>query len=335
MMSSMIGIKVADGEFFPILADDVPAKKRLVLTTAHDEQTNVQIDFYKTSVLSLQEAAYIGTLLLENLGKKEKGEPSIEVIVSVNGEGEFFASAYDIDNPADNGNHVLTVSLTPQDETIFKNIDFDEIDIYIDEKNAFTTEYAEVKKGPSAVNPRKLIIIGISLLAALLIAFCLWFFVLKNLRLGGQDEGSVETEESIPTDSLPSPPPEPVFEMPPTEPDTASIAEMPPLPPPPPPPTPPPAPPPQVIEPPLVPAAQQPAARRDRPPAPVSSYKVPAVIPADGVAYKIRWGDTLWDISQAFYRTPWRYSFLAKYNGIRNPDRIVAGRTIRVPPLPN
>ncbi|MDR2097396.1 MAG: LysM peptidoglycan-binding domain-containing protein [Spirochaetaceae bacterium] len=39
-------------------------------------------------------------------------------------------------------------------------------------------------------------------------------------------------------------------------------------------------------------------------------------------------------MSQAFYRTPWRYNYLARYNGIRNPDRIVSGRTIRIPPLP-
>jgi hypothetical protein len=370
-MSSVIGIKVADGEFFPILADDVPAKKRLVLTTAHDGQANAQIDFYKTSTASLQGSAYIGTLLVENIVDKKKGEPSIEVLVSVDGEGEFSASAYDVDSPEDSGNHVLTVSLTQHDEKIFENIDFEENDVPIDKKDALNSKYADVKKRlPPAIRPKILIFIGIGVLALLLTAFCLWIFVFKNLKLDGQDK---ETVQSIPTDTLPAmpsePPPAPVFEMPNTETETASAAETPPIPTPPipmptsptlpmptpptptpptptpptptlPTPTPPmptsqmPTPPPQVIDAPLVPVTQQPASRRDRPPAPVSSYKVPAVIPADGVAYKIRWGDTLWDISQAFYRTPLSYSFLARYNGIRNPDRIVAGRTIRIPPLP-
>jgi nucleoid-associated protein YgaU len=64
----------------------------------------------------------------------------------------------------------------------------------------------------------------------------------------------------------------------------------------------------------------------------VASYKVPATIPKGGVPYKIRWGDTLWDISEAFYRDPWRYRRIARFNNIRNPDLIISGRTIRVPP---
>jgi hypothetical protein len=326
-MSSMIGIKVADGAFFPILADDVAAKKRLVLTTVHDEQTSVQVDFYKTSGALLQKAAYIGTLPLQNISKKKKGDPSIEVIVSVNGEGEFFASAYDIDNPSDKGNHVLTVSLTEHDAGVFENIDFSENSISIDKENVLDSEYAgHGKKPPLAINPRILIMTGIGIAAILLTVFCLRFFVFSNLSIASGKNEAAETEQGLP----PLPPPEPVPEMPPPlEPEPETLAETPP---------PPPADTaesmPQVIEAPPVPAAQRPAARRGRPSAPVSSYKVPAVIPAEGVAYRIRWGDTLWDISQAFYRTPWSYSYLARYNGIRNADRIVAGRTIRIPPLP-
>jgi nucleoid-associated protein YgaU len=60
---------------------------------------------------------------------------------------------------------------------------------------------------------------------------------------------------------------------------------------------------------------------------------VPATIPKEGVAYKIRWGDTLWDISAAFYRNPWQYQRIARFNNIRNPNMIISGRTIRIPPL--
>jgi nucleoid-associated protein YgaU len=73
-------------------------------------------------------------------------------------------------------------------------------------------------------------------------------------------------------------------------------------------------------------------ARRVRPPAPVTSYKVPQTIPKDGFRYRIRWGDTLWDISEAFYRNPWLYPRIARFNKIRNPDLIISGHFIRVPP---
>ncbi|MDR0663668.1 MAG: LysM peptidoglycan-binding domain-containing protein [Spirochaetaceae bacterium] len=331
-MSSMIGIKVADGAFFPILADDVASKKRLVLTTVHDEQTSVQLDFYKASAASLRDAAYIGTLTLENISKKKKGDPSIEVIVSVNGEGEFFASAYDIDNPVDSGNHVLTASLTEHDAEFLEGIDFNENDISIDKENALDSEYTADKKKPRfAISLRIPVMIGIGVLALLLTLFFLQVFVFKNLSVPGEQKEVVEAEQSLPPPPPePEPEPEPVSEPP----ELVSETPLPELASEPQPPAETAESAPQVIEAPPAPVTQQPASRRERPPAPVSSYKVPSVIPVGGVAYRIRWGDTLWDISQAFYRTPWRYSFLARYNDIRNPDRIVAGRTIRIPPLP-
>ncbi|MDR2521427.1 MAG: LysM peptidoglycan-binding domain-containing protein [Spirochaetaceae bacterium] len=48
--------------------------------------------------------------------------------------------------------------------------------------------------------------------------------------------------------------------------------------------------------------------------------------------YTIRWGDTLWAISEAFYRNPWDYRFLARYNGIHNPSYIISGRQVKIPP---
>lgn len=52
--------------------------------------------------------------------------------------------------------------------------------------------------------------------------------------------------------------------------------------------------------------------------------------PAD-IVYKIKWGDTLWDISEAYYKTPWKYPKIARYNNIRDPDYIISGTTISIP----
>ncbi len=51
----------------------------------------------------------------------------------------------------------------------------------------------------------------------------------------------------------------------------------------------------------------------------------------EDIRYKIRWGDTLWDISEAYYKTPWKYPKIAKYNKIKNPDHIISGTTIVIP----
>lgn len=47
--------------------------------------------------------------------------------------------------------------------------------------------------------------------------------------------------------------------------------------------------------------------------------------------YKIKWGDTLWDISNTYYKNPWKYKKIATYNKISNPDYIISGTTITIP----
>lgn len=49
------------------------------------------------------------------------------------------------------------------------------------------------------------------------------------------------------------------------------------------------------------------------------------------IVYKIKWGDTLWDIANTYYKNPWRYKEIAKYNGIKDPDHIVSGTIIEIP----
>ena len=49
------------------------------------------------------------------------------------------------------------------------------------------------------------------------------------------------------------------------------------------------------------------------------------------VTYRIKWGDTLWDIADAYYKNPWRYPRIARYNNIKNPDHIISGTTILIP----
>jgi hypothetical protein len=309
----MIGIKVADGGFFPIVAENVNARKRLVLTTAHDAQSSVQIDFYKSSLHSMEDAAYIGTLLLENITKKEQGNPSIELIVSSNENGEFSASAYDIEQPDENGRHILAGShMLFENSENFDDINFDHEDVI--PKKDFSNEYDGAIKS-SKLKPLMLVIFLI-----VIIAFGLYFFVFR--AASNNENGVTESISEVP-------PVEIIYEEPPHHPPlpveeeseaAAQPVEMPP----------------PVIKAPEAPV-RAPAGlsqTRKRNPAPVSSYNAPAVIPAGGISYRLRWGDTLWDVSQAFYRTPWRYNYLARYNGIRNANHIVSGRTIIVPPLP-
>jgi LysM repeat protein len=263
------------------------------------------------------DAQYIGSLVVENIKPRPRGEPSIEMILSSSPDGIISADACDLDAGPGGERYTLNVSHKTLD-SISKSTNFDfeskqQTGLYTE------TESAKGKKFPW------LIMVFATIFVIIVIAL-LWFFFMGgkealpfSFTFGGEEQ-SYQQPEPV------KPPPEPVAP-----------------PPPPPPPPEPPAPPvvaeepkpaePAIIQAPAAPPPARPqAVQRKRPPAPVSSYKVPAVIPKNGAPYKIRWGDTLWDISEAFYRNPWLYPRIARYNNIRNPDLIISGRTIRVPP---
>jgi hypothetical protein len=306
-MASTIGIKIANGEFYSIIEEDSIVKKRLILTTVHDSQKSVQIDLYKSFAKTMADALYIGSLVVENITPRPKGEPSIELVIASNQAGEITADAVDLDASAGGDHHHLSVSLKSLDED---SRDYELPDFELEQhepppqglyEKASTAREREVENkfplGP-------VIIIG---LVIILICLALWFFVFRTKgaaapAMRGPATVAVETAPVQPAPVTPEP--EPVVP-----------AETPVI---------------QAPQTPSVPAASP--VRRDRPEAPVASYKVPQTIPREGAPYRIRWGDTLWDISEAFYRNPWLYPRIARFNNIRNPDLIISGTTIRIPP---
>jgi hypothetical protein len=347
-MASTIGIKIANGEFYSIIEENSSVKKRLVLTTVHDNQRSVQIDLYKSFTKTMADALYIGSLVVENINPRPKGEPSIEMVISSNKNGDITADAIDLDNSAKGEHQVLTVSLKSLDED---NRDMEIPDFELENHDGPPTglygKAGAVKKSQEAKNFPILPVIFIGLGIVLLI-LALWFFVLRNLGIfpitlpfERAKSGTVSTAPASPQATQTPPPaaqppvsqatqtPPPAVQPPVSQPaQTPPPAVQPAVPAQ----TPPAASQPPVIQAPPVQPAPRPAASRTRPPAPVSSYKVPATIPKEGAPYRIRWGDTLWDISEAFYRNPWLYPRIARFNRIRNPDLIISGTTIRIPP---
>lgn len=67
-------------------------------------------------------------------------------------------------------------------------------------------------------------------------------------------------------------------------------------------------------------------------PAKTEPAKTDTTKKAKGVWYKIRWGDTLWDLANAYYRNPWLFRIISKANKIKNPDKIISGKWIWIPP---
>jgi hypothetical protein len=321
-MASTIGIKIANGEFYSIIEENSNVKKRLILTTVHDSQKSMQIDLYKSYVQSMADALYIGSIVVENISPKPKGDPSVELIIGSKDDGVISAVATDMDASA-KGEHLhLSVSLKSFDEEN-RDIEFPDFELEPDDTPPLGLyEKAQAVKKQDERKKFPWIIILIVILV-LLLGFALWFFLIRG-RSGGESTPPVtETRTTAPRAAEAAPTTQ-AAEPAPSAP-AVQAAE--------------PAPPPVQAAPEPIPVIEAPASppapvvsRRTRTPAPVASYRVPAVIPREGAPYTIRWGDTLWDIAEAFYRNPWLYPRIARFNNIRNPNLIISGTTIRIPP---
>jgi hypothetical protein len=321
-MVSNIGIKIANGEFYPIMEENSSIKKRIILTTVHDNQPSVQIDLYRSPANAMPDAQYIGSLVVENIKPKPKGDPSIEMVISSDSSGEIVAEAVDLDTGAGGEHCVLTVSLKSLDESA-RGIDLPDFALEANEEPP-SSLYQHARKVRQKNSNSWILVVLIILIVLGLLAGWLFFFGgmdvvrpyfnnIKNSVTEIVKQKPVKEKKPVwNPDPEPVKPAEPVKQTEPVQ----QIVE--------------PAP---VIQAPVTAPEQRPQQKgKARNPPPVASYKVPTTIPREGVNYTIRWGDTLWDIAEAFYRNPWLYPRIARHNNIRNPNLIISGRTIRIPP---
>ena len=342
-MASSIGIKIANGEFYPLIEENSSVRKKMILTTVHDNQPSTQIDLYRSNTQIMNDSQYIGSLVVENIRPKPKGEPNIELIISSNSNGDIIADAIDLDSSANGEHYVLTVSLKTLDETS-SEIEIPDFDLESNEEPP-TGLFNQAKKIRQEKQRKSFvwlfILIGLIIILGLLAAW-LFFFgglntvqtrwpvvrnsVQRNIVEPVKGVFSRNNSQVVVTQQVPVREPEPVREPDPVrepepvrEPDPVVVTEPAPV-----------AQTPAVSAP--APSTPASAAVRRNPSAPVYSFNVPATIPREGVDYRIRWGDTLWDISNAFYRDPWLYPRIASHNNIRNPNFIISGRIIRIPP---
>jgi len=318
-MAAKIGIKLADGTFFPIMDDDSSASETLELTTVRDNQRSVQINLFKKED-DASDPLYIGSLIVEDIQEKSAGDPTIELRLALDEEKNLSAEAVD----KDSGSHqALRVSLETFADQAFDNLDFDlssetadaDIDLSASKNTGddfgtqhefsastfYTDEDDEEDQQAKRGMPIWLLILLILLgIAALVLGILL--LTRKNLAEDNRPI-AVQTEAAAVVPSKQPPVQEPVAPAP-SLPAEEPVTE---------PPTPQPAQPVQQE----VPTAKEPAA-------PVSVQKA--------IRYKLRWGDTLWDISETYYRNPWLYTKIAAHNKLKNPDLIVSGTYIEIPP---
>lgn len=446
-----IGIKLADGSFYPVLEDNTPSEKKLELTTAHNNQTKVMVDLYRSATCSMDDAEYVDSLQIENLVARPNGEADIKFTISLDEDNQLSAKIVDSETGNESNTTITLVSRTleerlvtdeygindsnsnkagavaagavaaggllaaaaamrekvkdeteVEEEPVVENVDdgvpfgdetlveeaaveesvsneeisadetiIDETfadealaDDTITEDNSGlpdmdfdipddttetetpempddffntddldnTEERQETMKDPTfdSVSPaagglnfdglydeetergtpaenvadevkkktKVPVIICIICAIICIIATLLILFIIPSkynliTKKHAKEAGTtVSIEEPAPeAEPVPEPEPEPV--VPEAKEDEIIIIE-------------------KAEE--VVPA--QPPVAEEKP---------------KNITYKIKWGDTLWDIADTYYKNPWKYKYIARYNGIKNPDYIISGTKIVIP----
>lgn len=329
-MAAKIGIKLADGTFFPIMDDDFSASETLELTTVRDNQRSVQINLFKKED-DTSDPLYIGSLIVEDIHEKAAGEPTIELQLALDEDKNLSAEAIDKDSGA---HQELRVSLETFADQSFNDLDFDlssetaDADIDLSTTNMESDESSDTHHEFSAASfyadedneqdrPKRGMPIWLLILLILLgiAALVLGILLLTKKNLSKEDKPIVvqpETAVVIPSETPPEQ--EPAVSQPaPSLPAEKPVTE-------------PPAPQPAA---PTEPEKQEPPVQQTEP-----AVKEPAasVLAQKAIRYKLRWGDTLWDLSETYYRNPWLYTKIAKHNKLKNPDLIISGTYIEIPP---
>lgn len=446
-----IGIKLADGSFYPVLEDNTPSEKKLELTTAHNNQTKVMVDLYRSATCSMDDAEYVDSLQIENLVARPNGEADIKFTISLDEDNQLSAKIVDSETGNESNTTITLVSRTleerlvtdeygindsnsnkasavaagavaaggllaaaaamrekvkdeteVEEEPVVENVDdgvpfgdetlveeaaveesvsneeisadetiIDETfadealaDDTITEDNSGlpdmdfdipddttetetpempddffntddldnTEERQETMKDPTfdSVSPaagglnfdglydeetergtpaengadevkkktKVPVIICVICAIICIIATLLILFIIPSkynliTKKHAKEAGTtVAIEEPAPeAEPVPEPEPEPV--VPEAKEDEIIIIE-------------------KAEE--VVPA--QPPVAEEKP---------------KNITYKIKWGDTLWDIADTYYKNPWKYKYIARYNGIKNPDYIISGTKIVIP----
>ena len=361
-----IGIKLADGTFYPILSDAVRFQN-IELTTVRDNQETVQIDLFQKG----ETLEYIGSLIVEDIAQKKAGESTISLKLEVDENENLKAEAADLDSGAGQTLKVSLAAVTPNDGGNDFNLNDFELSPQKDfsemsSENFISETTAEREAASFGAGEKKFP----KWLAAILILLGIAVLVLAVLLLGrscsnkkpasGDDVASIKAPAPETTSKVPEPANDTINVTGSSseaktgnesgesaESDKTGSSEG------------------NGSASDAAEAASNASNESDSSSTSATSGTTEAgatgttetagttektsstsaasatgdakktaklqTNPDGSVRYLLKWGDTLWDLAETFYKNPWDYVLIAKYNKIKNPSYIIAGTYINIP----
>ena len=142
----MIGIKLADGSFYPIMEEGKPCRKNLGLTTVKDNQTRVLVDLYRSKTGTMEDAEYVDSLQIDNLVEHPNGEANISLNIALDENNKLSADMNDPETGGTSNANITLVSRTLEERLEPTNYELvmDNVDDSISENAEDTEEISEL-----------------------------------------------------------------------------------------------------------------------------------------------------------------------------------------------
>lgn len=119
----MIGIRLADGKYYPVFDESERKRKRFVLTPANDNQQIVHVLFFKSDNDSFSDAQLLGSVNLDNIPPGLKDEREISIVIGLDDNDSLEVSARDESGGYE---HQLILNTNPTNQEMIDNNLFDE-----------------------------------------------------------------------------------------------------------------------------------------------------------------------------------------------------------------
>ena len=127
-MGKKIGIKLADGSFYPIMEDGVPQKKLMELTTVQDNQTTASIDLYRSESGTMEDAEYVDTVEISELVPHPGGEASMSFTIQLDENNMLSAEVVDPESGKTSATKADLVNLPSEKRNSVPDYTLSEID---------------------------------------------------------------------------------------------------------------------------------------------------------------------------------------------------------------
>ena len=143
----MIGIKLADGSFYPIMEEGKPCRKNLGLTTVKDNQTRVLVDLYRSKTGTMEDAEYVDSLQIDNLVEHPNGEANISLNIALDENNKLSADMNDPETGGTSNANITLVSRTVEERLEPTNYELvmDSVEDEVSENAVETEELSEIE----------------------------------------------------------------------------------------------------------------------------------------------------------------------------------------------